>query len=192
VADSNSVQAYHEAEVNGEPLPTVDSEVLDLFDTYEVPDNFDMELDITKIKGFADGADWYLEGNWNYQLSIAQKDEASRVIMINEINEAGIGIESIEISSVEMTIDPIEPADASTIAVALDAEGRQMESGSSNLYELAIQDYDISTVYLYILDYEEYMVELKGYRLPGNEKYDSYQQILEERALFKTVVETDG
>lgn len=133
---------------------------------------------------------WRVEGSWAYRLSIAQKDEEARVVTIKETNEDGVGFESLEISSVEMTLNTIEPGDASTIAVALDADGRQLESGGDNFYELSIAGHDISTVYLYLCDYDEYMDELKGYRLPESPNHDNYQSILEERALFKLEVKT--
>ena len=71
------------------------------------------------------------------------------MVEVNETNEAGIGLKSIEISSVELTLNTIEKAD--TVAVALDANGNKIENGSSNMYELAIADHDISKVYVYIL-----------------------------------------
>ncbi|MDE6364415.1 MAG: hypothetical protein K2L86_09170, partial [Lachnospiraceae bacterium] len=131
---------------------------------------------------------WWQEGSWSYDLTITKKDSASRVIEVNRINDAGIGVRSIELSSVEMTINTIENAD--TFAVALDADGNKIESGSSNAYELAITGHDISKVYIYICDYCEYMDEIKGYGIPGNQHDRSFQEVLEERALFKTVVET--
>lgn len=131
---------------------------------------------------------WWQEGSWSYDLTITQKDKASRVIEINQTNEAGIGIRNIELSSVEMTLNTIEGID--TIAVALDADGNMIENGSTNAYELAIAGHDISKVYIYICDFDEYMDEIKGYRNPANNLGRSFQEVLEERALFKTVVET--
>lgn len=226
INDSLYLEACEDAEAKGEELPSVDSEIWDLyFSRYEIPASFDMELEFTRLKGYLndpvrpdylksdeelsqmtdeeweaymnalpndwmDYQYWKAEGSWAYQMPIVQKDEEARVIMINETNADGIGFESLEISSVEMTLNTIEQRDASTIAVALDADGRQLDSGSRNFYELSIADHDISTVYLYICDYNEYMDELKGYRLPGNTNYNDYQSILEERALFKTIVKT--
>ncbi|MDE6219498.1 MAG: DUF4179 domain-containing protein [Lachnospiraceae bacterium] len=131
---------------------------------------------------------WWQEGSWSYDLTITKKDSASRVIEVNQINEAGIGVKSIELSSVEMTLNTVEGND--TFAVALDADGNKIENGSSNAYELAIAGHDISRVYIYICDYDEYMDEIKGYGVPGNHQDRSFQEVLEERAVFKTVVET--
>lgn len=131
---------------------------------------------------------WWQEGSWSYDVTVTQKDSASRVIELNQTNEAGIGIRSIELSAVEMTLNPIEGDD--TIAVVLDADGTKIENGSSNVYELAVAGHDISKVYIYICDYDAYMNEIKGYNIPGNQLGRSFQEVLEERALFRTVVET--
>ena len=132
---------------------------------------------------------WWQEGSWSYDLTITQKDSASRVIEVNQTNEAGIGVRSIELSAVEMTLNTTEGEDI--IAVALDANGNKIESsGYSSSSALAIAGHDISRVYIYICDYDAYMNEIKGYGIPGNDLGRSFQEVLEERALFKTVVET--
>lgn len=131
---------------------------------------------------------WWQEGSWSYDLTITKKDSASRIIEVNQTNDAGIGVRSIELSSVEMTLNMIGGYD--TFAVALDADGNKIESGSSNAYELAIAGHDISKVYIYICDYDEYMDEIKGYGIPGEPRDRSFKEVLEERALFKTVIET--
>lgn len=133
---------------------------------------------------------WWQEGSWSYDLTITQKDKGCRVIEVNQTNESGIGLRNIELSSVEMTLNTIESADIITIAVALDADGNMIENGSTNAYELAIAGHDISKVYIYICDYYEYMDEIRGYRVSENNLGRSFQEVLEERALFKTVVET--
>lgn len=133
---------------------------------------------------------WYQEGSWTYALQITKSENDVRTIAINEVNEEGIGVESIEISPVEMTLNPVEPADHPTFAVALDKNGNKISSGSSNAYELAIADHDISTVYIYIFDYDEYMDDIKGYFWDKETDGRSVWEILEERALFKTTVNT--
>lgn len=133
---------------------------------------------------------WWQDGTWEYDLTITKRDSNARVIWVNETNAQGIGLESLEISSVEMTLNTIEPAGMMTFAVALDAEGNKIENGGSNAYELAIEGHDISKVYIYICDYDQYMDELKGYGVPGNGNSKSFQEVLEEHALFKTVVST--
>lgn len=133
---------------------------------------------------------WWKDGSWNFNLTIAQKDGNARTIMVQETNADGIGLESLEISSVEMTMHVAEPAGRMVFAVALDADGNKLENGSGNAYELATAGHDISRVYVYICDYAEYMDEIKGYGVPGNHSDKSFKEVLEERALFQTVVDT--
>lgn len=133
---------------------------------------------------------WWQDGLWSFDLTISQRDGSARTISVNEINAEGIGLESLELSSVEMTLHVAEPADRMVFAVALDADGNRLESGSENAYELAIAGHDISRVYVYLCDYGEYMDELKGYGVPGNSSSRSLKEVLEERALFKTTVDT--
>ncbi len=133
---------------------------------------------------------WWQDGTWKYDLTITKKDSNAKVIQVNETNAQGIGLESLEISSVEMTLNTIEPVGMMTFAAALDADGNKIESGGENAYELAIEGHDISKVFIYICDYDQYMDELKGYGVPGNGNSKSFQEVLEENALFKTVVLT--
>lgn len=133
---------------------------------------------------------WWKDGFWKFDLAIAQREENTRVIQVNETNADGVGLESLEISPVEMTMNVIEPAGVMTFAVALDADGNKIENGSGNAYELAIEGHDISKVYVYICEYTEYMDEIKGYGVSGNHSDRSFQEVLEERALFRTVVDT--
>lgn len=133
---------------------------------------------------------WWQDGTWKYDLNITKKDSNAKVIQVNETNAQGIGLESLEISSVEMTLNTIEPVGMMTFAVALDANGNKIESGGGNADELAIEGHDISKVFIYICDYDQYMDELKGYGVPGNGNSKSFQEVLEEHALFKTVVST--
>lgn len=134
---------------------------------------------------------WFAEGSWEYTLTVNQSTANVKTIAINEINEEGIGMESIELSPVEMTLNPIQPADRLTFAIALDKNGEKIDFGSSNAYELAIAGHDISTVYIYIFDYDEYMDDIKGYFFGKDTGGRSVREILEERALFKTTVNTE-
>lgn len=134
---------------------------------------------------------WFGEGNWEYALTVNQSTANVKTIAVNEVNDEGIGMESIELSPVEMTLNPIQPADHMTFAVALDKNGEKIDIGSSNCYELAISGHDISTVYIYIFDYDEYMDDIKGYFFGKETGGKGIQEIMEERALFKTAVNTE-
>ena len=66
-------------------------------------------------------------------------------------------------------------------------------SNSNNTY--AIQDRDISTVYIYLCDYYEYMDELKGYYWSDDyeekAKTKTFKQLLDERAVASAEVHFD-
>ncbi len=128
---------------------------------------------------------WYQDGSWKFDLDIVQKKENTQIISVNETNEAGIGLESLEISPVEMTVNTIAPSGRYVFEVVLDADGRPLESGSGNTTELAVAGHDISTVYVYVCDETEYLDSLKGYI--GSE---DFQEILEREALFKKKIDT--
>ena len=68
----------------------------------------------------------------------------------------------------------------------MDKNGRKLASGSTNAYELATAGHDISTVTVYICEYDEYMDEIKAYALEDEE---TFRNILEEKALYKKVVD---
>ena len=128
---------------------------------------------------------WFQEGSWEFDLEITQRDSNARIVTVNETNDEGIGLESLEISSVEMTVNTISPADRCVYGVVLDADGKLLENGSENTTELAVVGHDISAVYVYVCDAWEYFDSLKSQA--GSE---DFQEILEKRALFKTVVYT--
>lgn len=218
--DRNYQQALEEAELAGD-------DIAQYMEDYEIPETFDMRLDITNVVGElverlpVEGAksgeeqermtdeeweaymkslprewyeypnkyeNWWQEGDWSFELTLTQKDNVSRVIEVNQINEAGIGVRSIELSSVEMTLDMVVSGLSSV--VVLDADGDKIDRGSSNEWELAVAGHDISRVYIYICEFYEYRNEIRRYGIPGNDLGRSFQEVLEERALFKTVVET--
>ena len=128
---------------------------------------------------------WYQDGSWRFDLDIAQNKENTQIISVNETNEAGIGLESLEISPVEMTINTIARSGRYVYGVVLDADGRMLECGSGNTTELAVAGHDISTVYVYVCDETEYLDSLKGHA--GSE---GFQEILEREALFKKKIDT--
>lgn len=128
---------------------------------------------------------WYQDGSWKFDLDITQNKENTKIISVNETNEAGIGLESLEISPVEMTVNTIAPPDRYVYGVVLDADGKVLECGSGNTTELAVSGHDISKVYVYVCDETEYLDSLKGYAVSEN-----FQEILEEKALFKKEIDT--
>ena len=116
---------------------------------------------------------------------------------VNVVDENGDGVLSITKTPFEITMKMQDP-ETKYVAVMLDANGDIMPYGgvaNSNADTYAIQDRDVSTVYIYLCDYYEYMDELKGYYWSDNyeekAKTRTFKQLLDERAVAGTEVHFD-
>lgn len=141
---------------------------------------------------------WY-DGPWNYSIPVTMDESKTETINIGTTNEKGVGIDSVTKTPFELTLsETYENNDASDyFAVALDADGNIMPygtgGGSTNTF--ALQKRDISTVYIYICDYVEYMDELKGYYWSEDyeekKKTKTFKELLDERCVYQTKVHFD-
>lgn len=108
---------------------------------------------------------WY-DGPWSFEIPITIDTSQTVIQEINETNEDGIGLKSVVKTPYELTVYELyeEGGNSDSFLVALDANGNKLpyndSAGNSNNF--TIQDRDISTVDIYILDYIQYMDELKG------------------------------
>lgn len=130
---------------------------------------------------------WYRDGSWRFALSLTQTDESAKTITVNESNEAGLGIESIEISAVEMTLNMLEETTEAMSAVVFDADGVEIAYEGDNVF--AIAGHDISTITVYICKFDDWGEAKAEQEEPANDK--SFQELIEECALFKTKVLTN-
>ena len=144
----------------------------------EIPDTFNLHLDITKVRGLEADYEWSeaddiedagyykYEGDWNFDIPVTVDDSQTEVLELNDTNDAGIGLRSVIRTPYELTVNELyEDGSASDcFMVALDANGNKLPYNDStgNCNNFTIQDRDISTVDIYILDYIQYMDELKG------------------------------
>ena len=147
----------------------------------DIPDTFNLHLDITKVRGleadyqwseeddakYGNDAGYYkYEGDWSFDIPVAVDDSQTEVMELNDTNEAGIGLKSVIRTPYELTVNELyeDGSDSDCFMVALDANGNKLpyndSAGNCNIF--AIQDRDISAVDIYILDYVQYMDELKG------------------------------
>ena len=147
----------------------------------EIPDTFNLHLDITKVRGLEADYEWSeddyekygtdagyykYEGDWSFDIPVAVDDSQTEVLELNDTNDAGIGLKSVIRTPYELTVNELyeDGSDSDCFMVALDANGNKLpyndSAGNCNIF--AIQDRDISTVDIYILDYTQYMDELKG------------------------------
>lgn len=129
---------------------------------------------------------WHQEGTWHFAIPITQTDGNIRTIEVNQYDSDGIGVESIEISSMEMSVNTVIPEEASLYTAVFDADGRVIEhTNSSNVGGTRLIDgHDISTVSIYLCNLDEYFELI--------EEYDEGipQETMEEIAQFKVVVKT--
>ncbi|MDC7286225.1 DUF4179 domain-containing protein [Blautia schinkii] len=133
---------------------------------------------------------YWFNGPWNFEIPIHVDTSQTVVQEINETNENGIGLKSVVKTPYELTVYDMyeEGADSDTFLVALDANGNKLPYNESNADcdNFTIQDRDISTVDIYILDYMQYMDELKG-----EERYNNNENKPEEEK-WSTLLEANA
>lgn len=147
----------------------------------EIPDTFNLHLDISAVKGMEADYQWSeddfakygtdagyykYEGDWSFDIPVTVDDSQTETLELNDTNDAGIGLKSVIRTPYELTVNELyeEGSNSDCFMVALDANGNKLPYNDSvgNCNVFAIQDRDISTVDIYILDYIQYMDELKG------------------------------
>ena len=140
---------------------------------------------------------WTLKGDWKFNVDVEKNTSDTVEKDVNVVDENGDGVLSITKTPFEITMKMQDP-ETKYAAVMLDANGDIMPYGgvaNSNADTYAIQDRDVSTVYIYLCDYYEYMDELKGYYWSDNyeekAKTKTFKQLLDERAVAGTEVHFD-
>lgn len=132
---------------------------------------------------------WY-EGSWSFEIPVHVDTTQTVVQEINETNEDGIGLKSVVKTPYELTVYDMyeEGGNSDTFLVALDANGNKLPYNNSkgSINNFAIQDRDISTVDIYILDYTQYMDELKG-----EERYNNNENKPDEEK-WSTLLEANA
>lgn len=140
---------------------------------------------------------WTLKGDWKFNVDVEKNTSDTVEKDVNVVDENGDGVLSITKTPFEITMKMQDP-ETKYVAVMLDANGDMLPDGgvaNSNADTYAIQDRDVSTVYIYLCDYYEYMDELKGYYWSDDyeekEKTKTFKQLLDERAVAGTEVHFD-
>ena len=140
---------------------------------------------------------WTLKGDWKFNVNVEKNTSDTVEKDVNVVDENGDGVLSITKTPFEITMKMQDP-ETKYVAVMLDANGDIMPYGgvaNSNADTYAIQDRDVSTVYIYLCDYYEYMDELKGYYWSDDyeekAKTKTFKQLLDERAVADTEVHFD-
>ena len=140
---------------------------------------------------------WTLKGDWKFNVDVEKNTSDTVEKDVNVVDENGDGVLSITKTPFEITMKMQDP-ETKYVAVMLDANGDILPDGgvaNGNADTYAIQDRDISTVYIYLCDYYEYMDELKGYYWSDDyeekAKTKTFKQLLNERAVAGTEVHFD-
>lgn len=140
---------------------------------------------------------WTLKGDWKFNVDVEKNTSDTVKKDVNVVDENGDGVLSITKTPFEITMKMQDP-ETKYVAVMLDANGDILPDGgvaNGNADTYAIQDRDVSTVYIYLCDYYEYMDELKGYYWSDNyeekAKTKTFKQLLDERAVAGTEVHFD-
>ena len=180
----------------------------------DIPDTFNLHLDITKVRGLEADYEWSeaddenygrdagyykYEGDWSFDIPVTVDDSRTEVLELNDTNDAGIGLKSVIRSPYELTVNELykEGSNSDCFMVALDANGNTLPYNEStgNCNNFAIQDRDISTVDIYFLDYIQYMDELKGqqnFDNPTKEDGQKWKKLLEENAKYHKTLHFDN
>ena len=140
---------------------------------------------------------WTLKGDRKFNEAVEKNTSDTVEKDVNVVDENGDGVLSITKTPFEITMKMQDP-ETKYVAVMLDANGDILPDGgvaNGNAGTYAIQDRDISTVYIYLCDYYEYMDELKGYYWSDDyeekAKTKTFKQLLDERAVADTEVHFD-
>ena len=140
---------------------------------------------------------WTLKGDWKFNVDVEKNTSDTVEKDVNVVDENGDGVLSITKTPFEITMKMQDP-ETKYFAVMLDANGDIMPYGgvaNGNADTYAIQDRDVSTVYIYLCDYYEYMDELKCYYWSDDyeekAKTKTFKQLLDERAVAGTEVHFD-
>ena len=105
------------------------------------------------------------EGPWTFTLNVKKNTDDMQVVEINDVNDKGIGFSKVVKDRFEITMydtynDDIDSVDY--FPVMLDADGLLMDIGNGWVNSHPIGDHDVSKVDIFLMDYVEWMDNIKG------------------------------
>ena len=107
----------------------------------------------------------HYEGTWNFAIDVRMNRDGEETVQVNETNENGVGIASVEKTDFEIKAELILPegVDKFDYIIAIcDADGKKLESQGQNAEVFSVYGRNTDTVYVYVCDFMQYMDELKG------------------------------
>lgn len=129
---------------------------------------------------------WWFDGAWEFSFDVTVDHSDTVTKTVNADDACDIGEIKVTQTPFEISVDYDYSKGVDYVVTVLDAQGRPLASGFGDSF--AVQDRDVSKVTVYVVDYYEYMDELKGYYYQDNyeelAKEKTYQELLDERAVY--------
>lgn len=134
---------------------------------------------------------WWTDGSWEFTVEVPVNLDQVQTVELMDAADSGIGIESVTLTPFEISLKELDAnQETATMPVMMDADF-QLLNGGVNVTTAAVGGHDLSTVYIYICDYTEYMDQLKPQYYNGEIAEEEFRNLLEEKALYKTEVHFD-
>ena len=130
-------------------------------------------------------------GEWNFELEVQLDTSNTQTMDIQEVNDQGVGIATVEKTPYEITAQMILPEGKSEVdyfLVICDADGDLLDYQGSIADTYQVYGRNTDTVYVYVCDETEYLNEIKGYYWSEDyqekKKTKTFKQYLDEKALY--------
>lgn len=176
----------------------------------EVPDSFHYSLQFDSVSGelfeteemtardpdgnevtFQEPIRKEYTGEWNFELDVQLDTSKTQTMDIQEVNDQGVGIATVEKTPYEITAEMIIPegkSEADYFLVICDADGDLLDYQGNIADTYQVYGRNTDTVYVYVCDETEYLNEIKGYYWSEDyqekKKTKTFKQYLDERALY--------
>lgn len=126
--------------------------------TYNDPEYGEIELQNFAVTEY--------EGDWTFDIDISCNSDNLTVINVNETNENGEGIATVNKTPYVITADLIIPEDAKRydyLVIICDANGDLLETAGNTVETYDVTGRDMDEAYIFLCEHDKYLGELKGY-----------------------------
>jgi len=135
----------------------------------------------------------YYKGNWSFVFDIINDGTNTQTVEINELDNEGYGILSVNKNKMSITVDTSLPGlGFDYFVVVCDADGDLLNFQGEGVEKFSIVGRDTSKVYVFVCDYNEYMSNKKYYWSDDYEikkKEKTFAQYLSEFAKYQATVD---
>jgi hypothetical protein len=170
-------------------------------DTNDIPDNFEMEINIKKIMyeemDKLDGKS-YVDGNWKFKLNVNVDKSQITKIENEPVNEGEIGIKDITKTPFEIRFKILGEKENPLMPMVFDKNGDRINfieikklEDDSLMCAFPTDDFDVSEVDILVLTFEDFANHKGDYFLDEYEeirKEKTYKDYLMEYSLFNRIL----